>query len=428
MRKSISSPDFKPMKRNQVFTPTSHPTVTYIGEHLTQNKLILQRALEMGGVVITISGPSKSGKTVFVETVVGKEKIIQITGAGITTSEALWKRLFDKFGEDIPLQKQNTSSVEISNGVDAKIKIPSFLELGGKIGDKSQESETYTSDTKPDYLNLIIEKFSNSGYIIFIDDFHYIKKDIQSEVSNLIKEAVRHGVVFVCASVPYHADDVVLANADLRGRMIKLDFSYWKNVTLAKIAQKGFEALNVEVDEKIIEAFTKEAAGSPQLMQALCLNFCFEKDIEATKKEKLRFDFKQSTIEKVCEATALMCDHNSVIESMKDGPKSRGEKRKSYLLKDMSELDVYPLILKAIAQDPPELTIRYGNLLTRINNLCYPGKTPSGSSITGACAHMAELANIEANTNCLEWDSESDVFDIRDPYLLFSIRWSDALR
>lgn len=53
---------------------------------------------------------------------------------------------------------------------------------------------------------------------------------------------------------------------------------------------------------------------------------------------------------------------------------------------------------------------------------------PSGSSVTGACQHAAAIANSSVGTgNIVEWDSENDVFDIRDPYFLFYLRWSDAL-
>lgn len=112
---------------------------------------------------------------------------------------------------------------------------------------------------------------------------------------------------------------------------------------------------------------------------------------------------------------------------MKEGPKTRGEKRKAHVLKDGAVLDVYPLILQAIAQNPPELTIRYSNLLGRIQSLC-DDEGPSGSSVTGACAHMSEIANGAATAAIVEWDGENDVLDIRDPYLLFALRWSEAAR
>jgi len=403
------------MKRSEVFTPTTQPTITYISEHLIDKKLTLNRALEMGGAVITLSGPSKSGKTVFVETVVGKDNLIQVTGASITSADALWKRVFDKVGTPISSTQSSTHTQEFSVAGNLETAVPLIAKAGANLGGKNTTSAQETSSTNPDFLNLIIREFANTGFIIFIDDFHYIPKKIQDEIATLIKEAVRNGVLFVCASVPYHADDVILANSDLRGRMVKLDFDYWNQSTLKRIAQKGFDALNISVPDSTIEAFAMEAAGSPQLMQALCLNLCHVFDIKETYPEKSAISCDIECINRVCGMTSLMNDYTSVIDSMKDGPKTRGERRKSYPLSDGSSLDVYPLVLKALSANPPELTIRYPNLLGRIQRLCKSGEGPSGSSVTGACAHMAEIANATSGSTILEWDGESDVFDIRDP-------------
>ncbi len=108
---------------------------------------------------------------------------------------------------------------------------------------------------------------------------------------------------------------------------------------------------------------------------------------------------------------------------MKDGPKTRGQDRKSYLTKDAEVIDVYPLILKAVALNPPELTQRYPNLQRRIKSICATDE-PSGSSVTGACSHIASIANASENRNIIEWDGEHDVFDMHDPYLLFYLRWN----
>lgn len=414
------------MKRSEVFTPTTQPTITYISDHLINKKLNINRAIEMGGSVITLSGPSKSGKTVFVETVVGKDNLIQVTGASIDNADVLWKRIFDKVGTPISATQSTTHTDELSAGGILEVSIPLVAKGAGKFDGKNITSRSITSNANPDFLNLIIREFANTGFIIFIDDFHYIPKLIQNEIATLIKEAVRNGVLFVCASVPYHADDVILANSDLRGRMVKLDFDYWNSSALQRIAQKGFEALNVSVPEAAIEAFANEAAGSPQLMQALCLNLCYEFDIEETYLEKVSVSCDQNCINKICVMTSLMNDYTSVINGMKDGPKTRGERRKSYPLSDGASLDVYPLVLRALSENPPELTIRYPNLLGRIQRLCKNGEGPSGSSVTGACAHMAEIANATSGSTILEWDGDSDVFDIRDPYLLFALRWSEV--
>lgn len=38
---------------------------------------------------------------------------------------------------------------------------------------------------------------------------------------------------------------------------------------------------------------------------------------------------------------------------------------------------------------------------------------------------MSEIANGAASAFIVEWDNEYDVLDLRDPYLLFALRWSD---
>jgi hypothetical protein len=414
------------MKRSEVFTPTALPKVTFIEDHLIEKRKTLLQALEMGGAVITLSGPSKSGKTVFVEKTLGGDNLIQVTGAGITQADTLWKRVFDIIGTPIPTSATSGSGAQQTIGGRVEGGIPLVGKGEVSTGANWSQTSAQVSDVSPDYLNLIIKELANSGLVVFIDDFHYIPLTVQNEIANLIKEAVRNGVRFICASVPYHSDDVIIANADLRGRMVKMDFDYWKPEELAKIAAKGFEALNVSVADAVVSAFAAEAAGSPQLMQALCLHLCFEKDVFERNEIRIGIPADLMLIGKVCKMTSLMNDYSSVIASMKEGPKTRGEKRKNYALNNTTVKDVYPLVLLAVAQDPPELTIRYQNLIGRIQSLC-TADTPSGSSVTGACAQMSEIANGAANAFIIEWDSESDVLDLRDPYLLFALRWSDLL-
>lgn len=174
-----------------------------------------------------------------------------------------------------------------------------------------------------------------------------------------------------------------------------------------------------------IQALASEAAGSPQLMQSLCLNTCFENDIRETQTNLTQIVCDLDAIKRICSRTAATSDYSSTVAKMKDGPKTRGQDRKSYVLKDGTASDVYPIIIRAIAIDPPELTQRYPNLLRRIQSLCF-AELPSGSSVTGACSQIALIANDSENRTVLEWDADSDVLDMRDPYLLFYLRWADS--
>ncbi len=415
------------MKAKDVFTPGRFPTVTFVEDHLTEKKKLLEDTLDAGSMLISISGPSKSGKTVFVEQCLGKQNLIQITGAGAKSAADLWMRVFDIIGT--PISKTETLGSSIAGSISAKGSVE-----GGVIiaKGKAELSGTGTYITQSsgtegqaiDHLQLLIKELSQSDFVIFIDDFHYVPREVQREVAQHIKEAIRNGVKFICASVPYHSDDVLRGNPDLRGRVLSIDFDYWKSDVLEKIAYKGFYELNIVHRALMIKRLATEAAGSPQLMQYLCLNACYALDIRERPTDPIDFFDNQSLLEKICRQTALSADYGSVVEKMKEGPKTRGSDRKIHTTTAGWQGDVYRLLVKSLSLDPPQLTFRYQALLDRILTICI-GDPPSGSSITSACYQTASIVNYAVGEKIVEWDSNNDVFDIRDPYLLFYLRWSD---
>ncbi|HCF3474847.1 TPA: hypothetical protein NIC52_006056 [Pseudomonas aeruginosa] len=412
------------MKVSEVFTPGKFPEFTYIEDHLVKHAQMLHDSLD-ASMTVTLSGPSKSGKTVFIEKNIGKDRLVPVSGAGVNSPNELWGRVFAVVGTPLPAKVTETSGFQGSAGGKVASGIPGFVQAEANTSGNWNSSTATQADAAIDYLSLLIKELAGTGLVVFIDDFHYVKPEAGEEISKQIKDAAAKGVLFVLAAVPYHADDAVRANADLRGRATKLDFNYWKKPELLKIATIGFEALNISMPLSFIEALADEAAGSPQLMQALCLNSCFEMGIRERAAETATPTTNLSLIKQVCTRTAQTADYTSIVNLMKDGPKTRGTERNSYLLKTEEVCDVYPLIVKAIALAPPELTIRYANLQQRITSLCAKD-TPSGSSVTGACGHMCSIANASEGRNILEWDATHDVLDILDPYLLFFIRWGDT--
>jgi len=186
----------------------------------------------------------------------------------------------------------------------------------------------------------------------------------------------------------------------------------------------GFDKANIVYRNGLVDRLAEEAAGSPQLMQYLCLNACLEKGIRDVPDSPTDLIYEKEFFDEICRRTVASTDYSSIAEKMLDGPKTRGSDRKIYISKFGWQGDVYRFLLKALSVDPPRLNFRYQPLVDRIGSLC-DGVSPSGSSITNACFHTANIANDSANDNVVEWDGENDVFDIRDPYLLFYLRWSE---
>ena len=79
-----------------------------------------------------------------------------------------------------------------------------------------------------DDLRQVVKEIGGSSFVVFVDDFHYIPKDVQKEIGQQIKEAAEGGVRICTASAPHRSDDVVRSNTELRGRVTAIDTDYWK--------------------------------------------------------------------------------------------------------------------------------------------------------------------------------------------------------
>ncbi|HEY1028413.1 MAG TPA: hypothetical protein VGE28_12410 [Pseudomonas sp.] len=411
------------MRAKDVFTPGDLPNITYIADHLEQHAQVLLDSLD-SSLIATLSGPSKSGKTVFVEKTLGKDSLVPVSGAGVSSANELWSKVLTMIGTPLPAGVTETRGFEGGAGGKVEGGIPFVGKAEASTTGSWSDITAIQTTSATDYFSILVKELANSGLVIFIDDFHYVKLESREQISHQIKDAAARGVLFVLAAVPYHADDAVKANADLRGRSVKLDFNYWDQSELLKIGTLGFDALNIAMPLSFIQALALEAAGSPQLMQALCLNSCYELNIRTRPDDTITPVAGLDLISRVCRRTAQTTDYTTVVNLIKDGPKTRGTERTQHMLKSNEICDVYHLLVKAIAQNPPELTIRYANLQQRIGTLCQ-NEPPSGSSVTGACGHMCAIANTSEGRNILEWDAQHDVLDILDPYLLFFIRWGD---
>jgi hypothetical protein len=280
-------------------------------------------------------------------------------------------------------------------------------------------------------LAQVVDEIANSEFVILLDDFHYMERSVQQMVAKGLKEAVRLGVKIVTASVSHRGDDVVRANPELRGRVRAIDLKYWDRVELRKIALAGFTALNADLDSKAIEKFIDESAGSPQLMQLLCLHACFVLDVRERQETNLlptQLRVQSSLLQRILEQTSANTDFRSLVDVLDAGPRTRGTERKTYRFVDGPEGDVYRVVLRALAHDPPRLSYPYEELLQRTVKIC-AGESPVGSSVTGTCLHISKLAREKfPNERAIDWDETKQMVDIPDPYLLFYLRWSGRLK
>jgi hypothetical protein len=275
-------------------------------------------------------------------------------------------------------------------------------------------------------LIALIKEISESDFIIFIDDFHYIPQQFRDEIGKQIKIAADKGVKILTASVPHRTDDVVRSNPELRGRVAAIDFGRWDSNHLAEIAIRGFRELNVDLATPIVTRLTGEALGSPQLMQTICYHLCSVLGLDEKLPEHKRLDIDDHQIKKALLSTSQFTDFSKILSALHAGPRTRGTERKFHKLIDNSSGDVYRTVLLALKQQPVSLSFTYDEILSRVRSVCYDNDIPAGSSITSCLEQMQTIAeSIQPTSVILAWDGDN--LDIVDPYFAFFLRCSEKL-
>jgi len=277
----------------------------------------------MLNVVVSISGPSKSGKSVLVQKVVGPENLIRVFGAQVARPEDLWASVLQWMNapSSTATSSINTSSHTTSSGGGVTVGVPGALQIGGK-GDYTRQTGEQTSSSQIQTnqgLAAVVREISKSSFVVFVYDFHYIAREVQPLVAEQLKAAAESGVKVCVASVPHRSGDVVRANPELRGRLLAVDMNFWRPEELEQIALKGFSVLNAQIDDRLVKKFSIDACGSPQLMQSLCMNWCFVNDIEGVLDAPMQLDFDEGKVQKALRQTSQMTPFRDMVKKCMKG-------------------------------------------------------------------------------------------------------------
>ncbi|SMX48394.1 ATP-binding protein [Maliponia aquimaris] len=411
-----------------VFVPNGTPTHTYVTRAEEKNEEKLAAALDMPKMVISISGPSKTGKTALVDTLLTAERIIPVTGHSLRSSNDLWQSVMRWIGgpEEIEKIKERVLKAGAAGKTTAEAGVifakgKAEGEINGGIEITTATSEKYGIE----FFEAVVKELSGSDFVVFLDDFHYIAEEAQIDIAKSIKAIAERGVRVCIASVPHKSDDMVRANDELTGRIISILFDYWTVQELEIIAKNGFSALGVDIAPAVMKRLATESLGSPQLMQSLCLSLCLEKGIRNKQALEKRTEVSDADYRAALERTTLQTDYSRTVEKLHTGAKERGTQRKEFKLKDGSTGDVYRAILLALIENPPRLSFDYDEIMDRIKQVC-TGDSPVGSSVQLALKQMDGIAkDIRKDAPVLEWDD--DKLEVTNPYFMFYLRSSQKI-
>lgn len=399
---------------SDIFKPGTYPQRTYVSRHSHGTKFTyeerLRQSLLIDGYLTYIVGPSKIGKTVLCENVIGRENMVSMSGNDFSKEYDFWSGIAKKIG----------------------------ISMTAKISEETASlsgSEQRSTIVIKDYFatkDRVIKYFNDQKKILVLDDFHYAPPEIQYDIACQLKEVIRSGFKAVVISLPYRSDDAIRLNPDLTGRISIIEIEPWKKEELVQIANIGFTELNITLEEMLVAKMAEESIHSPQLMQAICLNI----GLLPEKTEKIT----ESVIEESCRFTCMNLPYADVVRVLKAGPPTRGQKRLKYTLRDGSEQDIYSLILKILADNPPLVELNIEELMERIkknidDNIIkrqdakellkkknIGDNTIKQQKVKDALKNWQKILETQGSLyQVLEW--KDDVIYILDNMFLFYIRW-----
>jgi hypothetical protein len=260
---------------------------------------------------------------------------------------------------------------------------------------------------------------------VVIDDFHYVPRGLQGEITRVLKPLVFEGVPVIYIAIPHRRFDAVKVEREMNGRVENVQVPTWEVDELKEIAQLGFPLLNIDPDINTSRKLATEAQGSPHLMQEFCKKICSQSGISETSQEPWRV-VPTFPYERIFREVAEDLGKN-IFERLARGPRNRTD-RKPRKLKTGRETDIYRVVLIALAELKPGVqTIEYEPLRSSIRNILNDG-LPQAHEVSRVLEQMAKISSTdESSVPVIDYERDDRKLHITDPFFAFFLRWGQGL-
>ena len=180
----------------EVFIPGGVPTYTYNPrEGYNLETRIMQAKRNLCKLMI-VTGQTKMGKTVLAEKVYSRGKdSIWVDGGEISDEESFWDNIVSQLDLPTQYENQNTSgaNITVEAGAEGQLKF-CFLEATPKGGIKLEHNRLkgVVSTSKMSNKMASIKYLTDNNIPLIVDDFHYINRDIQTQIIRALKSPIMH--------------------------------------------------------------------------------------------------------------------------------------------------------------------------------------------------------------------------------------------
>jgi hypothetical protein len=413
------------MKFSEVFVPGGFPHLTYNPRSSRKLEDRINEVPDNLCKLATVTGHTKSGKTVLVRSAFPPEKTIWVDGGTVGAEEDFWSTIIEQLelfqGTNIDFTAQRSNEIGGEGTLEANFLVAKGKgTLSAKLG--SSEGTSTSSTRQVSSRVTALAGLKNSMIPLIIDDFHYIPRDLQGILIRALKAPIFDGLAVVLIAIPHRRYDALKVEKEMTGRLQPIEIPLWELDELAYIPRHGFPLLDCTISNETVNSFTKEAIGSPHLVQDFCRGLCRHFRI-STEADSQDLHPSEEELKNIYTEVAQTIGR-PIFEKLARGPRQRTD-RIMRKLKDGQEVDIYGLILHALAHIRPALvTLEYEELRTAIKEIT--SDAPQLHEIARVLRHMATIAaSDESSTPVIDFEEEEKLLHITDPFFAFYLRWGN---
>lgn len=398
------------------------PKVTYVARDELALESQLEEYLNQRYKILSLTGPTKSGKTVLVRKIA--PTAVELPGGSIDSIGTFWDLLADQLGGFQIESKERSFDERVSSNRKVEGGFQVVVKGSATAGEQHELGETRThalGRNRPSNQVALEKLTTDRDIILFVDDFHYIDQGTQTKIVRALKGPIFDGTRVIFASVPHRAYDAVRVEKEMTGRLQPLPIPLWSERDLRSIAAQGFQALNLGAPTTVTRRLAQESFGSPLLMQDFCRSLCGVNGVkEASESPTLLAapgDFPTFLRGRATGAS------KTAFDLLAQGPRQRSD-RKQRRFADGRTGDIYEAVLAAIAATGPRTELPYDELRASIRKTL-ADEPPQRQEVTRVLDEITKIARRIEGEPVIEYDDEYDTIYISDPFFAFFLRWGE---
>jgi len=374
---------------SEVFVAGKQPTITYNPRDNRHLEREVRTYVDQPGKALSVSGPTKSGKTVLIDRLLPPDRAVWLQGSDLDTITAFWRGIVDSLNAFDQVAETLDEGSSRGNDMGAQVGLPHAINFTWSRSRGTSLSTSRSGSRSRPLPDVAREALRETPYPVVVDDFHYVEADVKRALARAVKTLIGTTHVILIA-VPHEAFEAVRAEPDMDARIWQLRISHWSIAELEYIAREGFRALNIlDPRETVGRELARASYGAPFLMQQLCYDYALSLGVVATASDPITAapppnwdDFYRRIADRSVPG---------VFDRLARGPNPRGQQRIDRVLNDGRNTDIYGAILFAISKAGTRTTIRPSEL-TRILENELRRNPPTRQQIVASLGHMKDIA------------------------------------